>query len=1068
MVRFRALPALFAVALIAVLLTPPTPATAAPLPQGVTIEWELTGGDEAIRGEKFVISALNGLDPGQPVQAIACGHPIVAEGGTLPADYTKDCIPYPGGPVLAGMATPWPSEWSPYHSYIAVVDTVAPSSFGVSNWLFVLGPPPSVTYVGKPTPEKPVVGDEVLRATVNYSTTTPVTQTFQWFRCPPISVPCIEIAGATSGTYTATAADLDHTLVVQVKLTNATGSVVVQSLATDPVGLPAPTLVEPPQIYGAGVTGEKLSATSGVWTGHPSFVFQWQVQDGATWKDIPGANLLTYTVPETLLGQRVRVHVTATYGGPSATASSDSLLIDYGIPVVGSPSPTVGGVARVGETLELSIGTWNHGPDTTINIQWHRCTFTCSPISGATAPLYHVTGADVGAMLRVAVTATNAYGTTTAFTALTEPVRSAAPTNTVAPQVPGPLLAGLVTTGAVGAWDGAEPVDYTFQWQYRPDGGSWEDVADATSADIVPSQQWVSAGHVRLAVTATNWAGSATAYSDAYQVEPGVAHPVTKPAVTGSLMDGHQLTAAPGTWQAAAPSTKTTSWLRCSDVDSCETIDGATSGSYTVSSADVGHHIVVVETVTNAHGSTTSKSAPSEKIVAAPPAMVTAPQVAGSSVGGGQLTATPGTWTGTGPLSMSYRWQMYHEHGWAYVAGADSATWNLPAHLAGALVRVEVTATNSAGKAAATSLSTIVKAGAPYNTVPPSLSGDTVDGETLTLDVGEWTAAAPYTTTVQWERCVIDGGCTPVADSDGSTFVLSADDIGFELRASVTITNTYGSATKFTPRTMPVTAEPLDGPPPTVSGTPRVGSVLEATMGTWSGSGDVTVTWQWQRCDADATACEPIADATASEYTVKPGDVGTALRAVATVSSGWQTLDVPSAATVPVPTPPSGTAGSGATSDGSTVTVSGVGFQPGSTVELSLMPWPSATSGWLSGSAAVPAVLLGEAVVDGNGTFKATFVVPAEFPPGRATVRVVGLDPFGDPAIIDIDVKIEPVLPPPAPPADPEGAPLPDRNRRHDRLPYTGSASSTLLVFAALAFATGGLLRRRALRHSRR
>jgi hypothetical protein len=81
--------------------------------------------------------------------------------------------------------------------------------------------------------------------------------------------------------------------------------------------------------------------------------------------------------------------------------------------------PTINGTAEVGQTLSATRGTWTGNP-TTFRVQWMRCDNTgaaCLPIGHATAKIYTVTFADQGRTLRVAVTARNGSGATTATSA---------------------------------------------------------------------------------------------------------------------------------------------------------------------------------------------------------------------------------------------------------------------------------------------------------------------------------------------------------------------------------------------------------------------------------------------------------------------------------------------------------------------------------------------------------------------------------------------------------------------------------------------------------------------------
>ncbi len=92
-----------------------------------------------------------------------------------------------------------------------------------------------------------------------------------------------------------------------------------------------------------------------------------------------------------------------------------------------SARPTITGTARVGETLTGGRGTWNGNP--TFTQQWRRCDASggsCVDIPGATSLTYTPTAADVGATLRVRVSATHAGQTSVIDSAETAAVAAAA------------------------------------------------------------------------------------------------------------------------------------------------------------------------------------------------------------------------------------------------------------------------------------------------------------------------------------------------------------------------------------------------------------------------------------------------------------------------------------------------------------------------------------------------------------------------------------------------------------------------------------------------------------------
>ncbi|MDX6645208.1 MAG: hypothetical protein QOK40_935, partial [Miltoncostaeaceae bacterium] len=109
------------------------------------------------------------------------------------------------------------------------------------------------------------------------------------------------------------------------------------------------------------------------------------------------------------------------------------------------------------------------------------------------------------------------------------------------------------------------------------------------------------------------------------------------------------------------------------------------------------------------------------------PVNTVAPIVAGVPVVGGQLVATPGSWSGDGAISYEYLWSRCDAAGQACqpIAGAEAAVYTLDAADLGATIRVSVTATDASGSAEADSSTTtaVLPAIAPP---PPSVSDPVV------------------------------------------------------------------------------------------------------------------------------------------------------------------------------------------------------------------------------------------------------------------------------------------------------------------------------------------------------
>jgi hypothetical protein len=174
-----------------------------------------------------------------------------------------------------------------------------------------------------------------------------------------------------------------------------------------------------PAVSGSPAVGQLLTAFGGTWRNRPvSLAYQWQRCDPAgVCTDIAGATSSTHVLLDDDAGATMRVEVTATNAvGSTTTVSAPTAVI---APLAGAPvnlgPPSITGTAAQGQTLTAATGTWVGRPSA-FAYQWQRCDASganCVSIDGATAATYFVSPADAGMTLRVAVTATNASGSTT-------------------------------------------------------------------------------------------------------------------------------------------------------------------------------------------------------------------------------------------------------------------------------------------------------------------------------------------------------------------------------------------------------------------------------------------------------------------------------------------------------------------------------------------------------------------------------------------------------------------------------------------------------------------------------
>src|SRR5262249_15487250 len=155
-------------------------------------------------------------------------------------------------------------------------------------------------------------------------------------------------------------------------------------------------------------------------------------------------------------------------------------------------------------------------------------------------------------------------------------------------------------------------------------GGTCEDIAGATGATYTLTSEDVGFT-IRVEETATNTEGFATAPSDVTAVVSAAPFAQTPPAnstpprLFGTVRAGHTLTVTHGEWTGDPPPTFTYQWQRCNPAgNNCNDIPGATGVTYTLTAADVGQTIRVVETATNSAGHSSTNSAVTERVAAAP------------------------------------------------------------------------------------------------------------------------------------------------------------------------------------------------------------------------------------------------------------------------------------------------------------------------------------------------------------------------------------------------------------------------------------------------------------------
>jgi hypothetical protein len=201
--------------------------------------------------------------------------------------------------------------------------------------------------------------------------------------------------------------------------------------------------------------------------------------------------------------------------------------------------PSIAGVTSFGQTLSASSGTWAGTAPISYSYRWQRCSPGCTNIAGATAASYTLVSADIGARVRVTVTASNLAGHAQATSSEVGPV---APTgywlftnagnvygsigtrafgSPAAKHARGPQIVGMATTPDGGGYwlVGASGQTWRFGdaarlgWKPRP-----QPVAGITADPIGGYWLFTSSGSVYRAGTARSFGSPAARHAKNPQI----------------------------------------------------------------------------------------------------------------------------------------------------------------------------------------------------------------------------------------------------------------------------------------------------------------------------------------------------------------------------------------------------------------------------------------------------------------------------------------------------------------------------------------------------------------------
>ncbi len=532
----------------------------------------------------------------------------------------------------------------------------------------------------------------------------------------------------------------------------------------------------PPTISGNATAGQKLTASTGSWTGSPtSYAYQWQTCSGtslASCVDIAGASAPSRTLGASDVGHTERVIVTAANASGSATAASAKTTV---VALVGysklqaDPDVNKAGSAEAFRYTSLASGTVN---------SLSLYVASSSSASSIVVGLYGDASGRPGALLTKAT--------------ISSPIAGA--WNTV--HVP-----GVAVSAGSSYWLAALGLNGTLELLDVESGGGPAQSSRSSSLSTLPTS-WTGGPIFE------NSPASFYASSEGTTPPPPPSPPTNTalPAVSGTTVQGRTLSTTNGAWT-GSPTHYAYQWEDCDDTGAnCGDIAGATSAGYVLAAADIGSTMRVVVSASNSAGEASATSASVGPVTGLQPTASFGYEPASPVVG--EPVEFDGTSSACPDGPCTYEW-----------SNDGSPTRPIPplfplgngqtislTFASAGTEYVRLVVTDVLGETATAERNVTVATeppppSPPSDTTKPAVSGAAEVGQTLTASKGTWSGSTPITYAYQWQR----GGSTDIAGATASGYKPVAADVGHTLDVVVTATNSAGTSSATSAQTAAVT-----------------------------------------------------------------------------------------------------------------------------------------------------------------------------------------------------------------------------------------------------------------------
>ena len=582
--------------------------------------------------------------------------------------------------------------------------------------------------------------------------------------------------------------------------------------------------------------------------------------------------------------------------GAGATAGGSVLVNITAVNDVHTGGASVTGTAAEDQVLTAVSTLADLDGIGTLHYQWQHDVGSGFVNVGADQATYTLGDGDIGGVVRVVISYTDAGGTAESATSAATAAVSAtndAPTGGVS-------LTGTATENQVLTADTSTLADSDglgtlhYDWQ-RNTGSGFVSTGAADQATYTLGDPDVG-GTVRVVVSYTDGQGFANSVtSSATAAIAAVNDPHTGGvSISGTAAEDQVLTAISTLADGDGLGTLHYQWQHDVGSGYVNIAGAADQSTYTLGDGDVGGLVRVVVSYTDGQGfAESATSAATASIANVNDAPTGGVSITGVTNENQVLTANTATLADIDGLgTLHYQWQRNAGSGFVNV-GADQATYTLGDADVGGTVRVVVSYVDGQGTAeTVTSSATAAIAGInDPHTGGVSISGAPTEDQVLTAVSTLADADGLGTLHYQWQHDVGSGFVNIAGAADQATYTLGDGDVGGLVRVVVSYTDGQGFAESATSASTAAIANVND--PHTggvaVTGATNENQVLTADTSTLADADGLgTLHYQWQR-DSGSGFVNVGADQ--ATYTLAAVDIGAVIRVVTSYTDGHGTAE---------------------------------------------------------------------------------------------------------------------------------------------------------------------------------